>query len=625
MNSSSTRRRAALGVGVVLASVGAGSVATASVPPPEEPVVLQLATIDAVNGNGQAYGPEAFVENLDAISGGQLQVEVLTEYGAGDAEAESQIVEAIAAGEVDGGWPTVRAFANAGIPGLQAVEAPMTITSYDAEKALVSGPVADTVLSRLEGTGVIGLDLAVGPLRRPFAAVAPLLGPEDWQGQRFRAYNSPVQSDTITALGGEPVNIGFGGWLDEVLAGNLRGAEIDIPQYYENGLTTEAGMATSNVVLWPKVYVLSLSQATFDGLTEEQQGWVREAAEQASQTSVEATYDETTLARELCETGTRFIPASPEQLDALHDAVAPVIDGLAADPDNGPLLADIQALVAEYPDTDIPDVPEDCQQPATVNEPVSSSAPAETATVDSGAATDSFPEGVYLSEPSPGDVWTMTLADGIWRGFSPDGTNDCVATYTVEDDRIRWTTSSDVSLACGNTPGELWLDAMWTFEGDQLHLTDIHSDPNAVRDFGIPWTRVAVDSDDEIAPGAFPEGTYRFVNGGTVVTWVIMDGVWSGYVDGGRFDCANNYTVESGRVMLTTFPEEGAGCGNPPNFMFLDAAWTVDGDQLRLSDIHSDPNAVRDFGIPATRIAIGENPSADSGASTVPNATESES
>ena len=191
--------------------MSSGTVAVATtVPSGGDTVVLRLATIDVVNGNGQAYGPEAFVENLDAISGGQLQVEVLTDYGAGDAEAESQIVEDIAAGVIDGGWPTVRAFANAGITGLEAVEAPMTITSYDAEKALVSGPVADTVLSRLEGTGVVGLDLAVGPLRRPFAAGEPLLGPEDWQGARFRAYNSPVQADTITALGGEPVNIGFG-------------------------------------------------------------------------------------------------------------------------------------------------------------------------------------------------------------------------------------------------------------------------------------------------------------------------------------------------------------------------------------------------------------------------------
>ena len=57
------------------------------------------------------------------------------------------------------------------------------------------------------------------------------------------------------------MNIGIGGWLDEVLAGNMRGAEFDIAQYFNNGLRTEAPNVTSNVVLWPKVYVLSLSQA----------------------------------------------------------------------------------------------------------------------------------------------------------------------------------------------------------------------------------------------------------------------------------------------------------------------------------------------------------------------------
>ena len=40
--------------------------------------------------------------------------------------------------------------------------------------------------------------------------------------------------------------------------------------------------------------------------------------------------------------------------------------------------------------------------------------------------------------------------------------------------------------------------------------------------------------------------------------------------------------------------------------MFLDATWTFDGDQLQFTDIDSDPNAVRDFGIPKTRIAVGE-------------------
>ena len=197
-------------------------------------VVLRLATFDRVNNNGQSYGPQAFLDNLEKVSDGRIKVEVTEEYGQGAPEAESDLVEAIASGEVDGGWPSTRAFANAGITGLEAVEAPMTVTSYAAEKALVSGPVADKLLAKLDGTGVVGLNLAVGPLRRPFAAEAPLLGPEDWAGATFRVYNSPVQTDAVRLLGATPVNLGLG-WIDEVRAGRLRGVEFDIAQYAADG------------------------------------------------------------------------------------------------------------------------------------------------------------------------------------------------------------------------------------------------------------------------------------------------------------------------------------------------------------------------------------------------------
>ena len=41
------------------------------------------------------------------------------------------------------------------------------------------------------------------------------------------------------------------------------------------------------------------------------------------------------------------------------------------------------------------------------------------------------------------------------------------------------------------------------------------------------------------------------VDGDTVSTDVIMDGVWASYFNA-RLDCWWNYAVESGRVMLTT-------------------------------------------------------------------------
>jgi hypothetical protein len=54
-------------------------------------LVLQIATIDQVNDNGQSYGPQAFVDSLEEVSGGRLRVEVTTNYGDGAPEAESNL------------------------------------------------------------------------------------------------------------------------------------------------------------------------------------------------------------------------------------------------------------------------------------------------------------------------------------------------------------------------------------------------------------------------------------------------------------------------------------------------------------------------------------------------------
>ena len=458
-------------------------------------VVLRLATIDLVNNNGQSYGPEAFVENLETVSGGRIKVEVTTKYGQSAPEAESDLVKAIASGEVDGGWPSTRAFANAGIPGLEAVEAPMTLTSYAAEKALVSGPVADKLLAKLEGTGVLGLDLAVGPLRRPFAAEAPLLGPEDWAGATFRVYNSPVQTDAVRLLGATPVNLGLG-WIDEVRAGRLRGVEFDIAQYAEMGKTTEAGYSTANVILWPKVFVLSVSQKRFDALSDEQQNWVREAADKAMQVSVDATYDETTIAQELCEKGTRFITASPDQIAALRSTLQPVLDGLAADPANGTLLAEIQAIAADRPEPEVPTVPEDCRQGTAADQ-----SPASPAAGAPGQVSD-LPDGEYRVEITTDDL----AAAGLDNHDGTSGT----WTFTVRDGtyEMRCRPIDDPGIDCGGSVQDLPFDAGY-LRGTGQTVTLVH-DPELVSKLSGCKLPVSETLPDHCGPG-----------GGVTLTWEI--------------------------------------------------------------------------------------------------------
>jgi len=320
--------------------------------------VLTLGTIDVLDPNGQSPAATAFVEALSDLSGGRLKVRTTTEFESGQPNAESDLVKAIGSGRFDLGIPSARAFAAAGLPGLQALEAPFVITSRAAESAIATGPVGRDLLATLDSSDVAGLALAPGPLRRPFAK-QPLLSPADWQGTTFRSYNSPEQARTITVLGGRPVTASFD-FAALVARGTLQGAEIDIAQYQENHYGALLPAVTRNVVLWPKITVLTINRKLYERLDPRQRRWLRQAADSAVRATLDYPYDEATPAAAMCATGVRFYDATDAHVAALHDAVRPVLDSLAADPVSGPLLAKIQQVAAEHPRVDVPDIPADC-------------------------------------------------------------------------------------------------------------------------------------------------------------------------------------------------------------------------------------------------------------------------
>lgn len=401
-------------------------------------LLLHLATHDGqVNSNGYEYGPDTFLRALSEVSGDRIQVDVETEYGGMAASSESELVEAIAGGDVDGGWPSTRAFAGAGIPGLTAIEAPLTITSYAAEEELARGDAASLVMASLEGSGVKGLGLAVGPLRRPFGVTGFPLSARDWEGLRFRSFGSPVQTATIEALGGEAVQVGSD-WPALAQAGELDGIEFDVAQYFANGFGPQAGKVVSNVVLWPKMFVLTLNQELWDSLTDQQRGWIQQAADQAVQASVDGDYPDDEIAWQLCARGVRFKAADPGQILAVREAVQPVIDRLAEDPDDAPLLLEVQGAADLHPNQDSITVQDSCTTVA--NLPDASDIPATLAPI---------PNGTYRKQVSEEDVaaaglgnndgtsgtWTLEVVDGHWlvscRPLSAPGL-DCG--HTVDDD-----------------------------------------------------------------------------------------------------------------------------------------------------------------------------------------------
>jgi TRAP-type C4-dicarboxylate transport system substrate-binding protein len=474
-----------------------------------ETIVLEFATINGETNMGDGFVDiDAFADHIEAVSDGLVQVEIGVSYGEGAADAEASLVEAIASGTVDGGNPAVRAFSRAGVPGLEALEAPMMLSSYAVMKELVTSPVASNFLDRLDGSGLVGLGLVVGELRRPFAVEDPLLEPDDWDAIRFRTFGSDVQADAVRALGGEPVDAYADTW-DQIAAGTLDGIENGIILYQVSGRTTDVGHVTGNVVLWPKVPVLVVSQARWDDLSDEQKEWITEAAELTVAESVDRVYDETAAADLLCEQGVRFYDASPDQLDTLRQSLTQVYVQL----DDDPLWGDVEALVSAHPEVERPNVADECMgSPEVVSE--DPEIPEEVSAI---------PDGLYRVEISPADVdgaglsnglgwsgtWSIEIVDGTYalrcRPFeSPD--NDCGNAYEGDsdfpldavfeagylkgtDDRVFFVYDAglhDELVGCGECFPLSTYWATWNLDGSKLTFTAEQGNHLTIR----PWEKI---------------------------------------------------------------------------------------------------------------------------------------
>lgn len=474
-------------------------------------IVLHLATIDGeVNGSGAMIAAEAFVEALEEVSGGRIVADVELGYGEGAPDGETRLVEAIASGEIDGGWPAARAFSGAGITSLQPLEAPLVLESAASLGALVQGEAPRFAAEALDGSGLHSVGLASAALRRPFAGADPLVSLDDWSGAKFRVFSSPLQEATVRALGGEPVPAGFD-WVDLVAAGELDGGDFDLAGYYANGYRDRAGRVAANVALWPKIMVLALSEERWGTLSAQQREWVTEAADVAVDAALAADFAaaEVDAAAALCGRGVIFDEATDEQLAELRGAVAGIIDDLGAADSTSALMAAVLAAGREQPDPDAPVVTTDCT--------------GDTGTVATEPAP--IPDGIYRAEITMEDaanaglpnatgnsgIWTLTLTGGEYalmcRPMDDPGI-DCghfeytgadsydtvlEAGYIRGDDTRAWIVYDpavhDRFAGCGECFPASTVAVEWQLDEGALILTDPTGD-TTVQWVVKPWEKI---------------------------------------------------------------------------------------------------------------------------------------
>jgi len=393
---------------------GCGAPAGRGVGSQPPPVVLTLA-----NANHDHAFLEPFAESASVATGGTVTIAFEDEVYKGEADAESRIVEDVATGAFDLGWVAPRPWHDRGIRAFDALIAPFLIDSYALQAAVLESDLVDEMLAGLDGTALVGLGIAPGPLRRMAMAELALGGPDSLDGKVVAVGDSAIARMTFEQLGATTFSLSSGGTLGPVDA-----TEAQLGAILGNGYHRDLPEIALDLVVWPRPIIFFANRAAFDALTDEQQTGIRSAADQFGSVALTAARDEdTSAATDLCADGARLTVVGEEARLAWVAAVQPVYDELATDDATASVLERIAELKAQI---DAPATTAACD----LVEPSPSTAPTD------GSSDVGFPDGTYQASISAAEMqafweandtplelrercpceFEFTLEDGVWTG-----------------------------------------------------------------------------------------------------------------------------------------------------------------------------------------------------------------
>lgn len=460
----------------------------------DAPVTLTM--IDVASNLNGFPAVQYFIDRVSVVSKGKLTIDVQLGYTNFAPDAEQQIVHDVADGKADLARIGTRAFDRLGVTSFQALTAPMLIDNYPLQAAVFDHGIPIEMMDGLEPLGVTGLGVMAGPLRRP-AATKPLLAPADWRGLTIETRASDGEVAAVETLGATPTEV-VGPGLDEGLAsGEIDGLTVDLLQFHLNGRENTTPYVTANVALWPQTLALVVNSDRLSKLTDEQRGWLQEAADDAVTYSLQVADQDATLMNEVCARGARFADATPAQRQALQDAFLSLYADIESDPVGNAFFDEIIDLKQRtYAGLRLP-IPRECTGPAPIR-PTGVDADPEAAAALNGTyrytltadEQRSFNSSRHLPPPPAHDLeaypntYTLTLEDGTWTGREssfpgPPGRGS----YAVHGNIMTWYWSE----------GGL---ATFTFTRDTdgtLHLTAVPGNADPGGDFILtaePWTKI---------------------------------------------------------------------------------------------------------------------------------------
>ena len=215
-------------------------------------------------------------ERLKALSGGKHTIRV---YPNGALGGEKETIEQAKIGALAMVRVNVGAMNNV-CPETVVPTMPFLFNSVEHMHKVLDGPVGQEILKACEKQGFVGLGFYDSGARSMFTAKKPVKTFADMKGMKVRVQQSDLWVSMLEAMGANATPMPMGEVYTGLKTGLVDAAENNYPTY-ESSRSFEVAKYFTKTEHSMAPEILLFSKRTFDKLSPEEQGWIRQAAKES--------------------------------------------------------------------------------------------------------------------------------------------------------------------------------------------------------------------------------------------------------------------------------------------------------------------------------------------------------
>ncbi len=283
-------------------------------------VLAEVNPLDTIVGQTDS----AFKEKVEELSGGKIKIDI---QHSGVLGSENDVLDTMLGGGGTIDMARISAFALTSYGGEKSMllSLPYTFVSREHFWNFATSDLAGEFLAEPSenGSGVRGLFYGEEGFRHFFTA-DPITGIEGLKGMKIRVSNDPIMNGLVEGLGASPTVVSFNELYSALQTGVVDAAEQPIANYKSNAFPEVAPTMILDGHTLGAVQVIITDEA-WNSLTAEQQGWLIEAGEYASNFNRQISEDaENKVLEELKADGVNIVEVT--DVKPWQDACKKVID-----------------------------------------------------------------------------------------------------------------------------------------------------------------------------------------------------------------------------------------------------------------------------------------------------------